>query len=68
MEFRTCMLSLVCVMVKWGESGYFRIEGGVRQGCFMCPWFFNVYMYAVLKEMKMGMGRIGVRVLKEGRM
>ena len=27
----------------------------------MSPWFFNVYMDAVMKEVKMGMGRMGVR-------
>ena len=34
----------------------FRIDSGVRKGCIMSPWLFNVYMYAVMKEMKMGMG------------
>ena len=32
----------------------------------MSPWFFNVYMDAVMKEMKMGMwmGRKGLRFQK----
>ena len=33
----------------------------------MSPWLFNVYMDKVIKEMKMGMGRRGVRFLEEGR-
>ena len=33
----------------------------------MSPRFFNVYMDAVMKELKMGMGRRGVRFLEEGR-
>ena len=49
--------SLVCVRVKGCESAFFRIDNGVRQGCIMSPWIFNVYMDTVMKEMKMGMGR-----------
>ena len=33
----------------------------------MTPWLFNVYMDAVMKEVKMGMGRSGVRFMEEGR-
>ena len=29
--------SLACVRVKWGESEYFRIDIGVRQGCIIPP-------------------------------
>ena len=40
---------LECVRVK-GESECFRIDSGVRQGCTMSPWLFNVYMDAVMKD------------------
>ena len=33
----------------------------------MSPWLFSVYMDAVMKEVKMGMGRRGVRFMEEGR-
>ena len=33
----------------------------------MSPWLFNVYMDAVMKEVKMGMGRRGVRFQEKGR-
>ena len=33
----------------------------------MSPWIFNVYINAVLKEVKMGMGKMGVRFLDEGK-
>ena len=32
-----------------------------------CPLVPNVYMDAVMKEVKVGMSRIGVRFLEEGR-
>ena len=59
--------SLACVRVKEVESERFKIDSGVRQGCIMSPWLLNLYMDAVMKEVKMGMGRRGVRVLEEGR-
>ena len=59
--------SLSCVRVKWGESEWFKIDNGVRKGNIMSPWIFNVYMDAVMKEVKMGMGRRGVRFLEDGR-
>ena len=47
--------SLACVRVKGGVSERFRIDSGVRQGCIMSPWLFNVYMDGLMKEVKMGM-------------
>ena len=44
--------SLACVRVKWGESEQFMIDSGARQGCIMSSWLFNVYMDAVVKEVK----------------
>ena len=49
---------LTCFRVKRSESEFFRIERVVRQGCIMFPWIFNVYMNAVMKEGKMGKGKI----------
>ena len=31
-------------------------DSGVRQGYIIPPWLFIVYMDAVMKEVKMGMG------------
>ena len=43
----------------------FKIKSGVRPGCIMSPWVFNVYMDSVMKEVKVGMKRIGVRCMEE---
>ena len=59
--------SSACVRVKGGESEQFRINSGVRQGCIMSPWLFNVYADGVMKEVKMEMGRRGVSFLEDGR-
>ena len=58
--------SLACVRVKGGESDCLRIDGSMRQGCIVSLWFFNVYVEAVMKEVKTGMGKGKVRVQKEG--
>ena len=49
------------------KSERFRIESGVRKGYVMSTWLFNAYMDAVMKKVKMGAGRMGVRFLEEGR-
>ena len=42
--------NLACVRVKGGESECFRIDSGVRRGCIISPWFFNVYIIIIVKE------------------
>ena len=44
-------------------SEWFKIESGVRQGCVMSPWLFNLYMDGVMKEMLGGMDGEGVRMV-----
>ena len=62
-----CVDISACIRVKRGESEQFRIDRGVRQGCIMFPWLVNVYMNRVMEEVKMGMGRRGVRLMEDGR-
>ena len=59
--------SFGCAKVKGGVSEGFRIDSGMRQGWIMFPWLFNVYMDVVMKEVKMGMARRGVKFMEEGR-
>ena len=40
-------------------SEWFSVNVGLRQGCVMSPWLFNVYMDGVVREVK-------VRVLWKG--
>ena len=48
-------------------SKKFRTDSGVRKVCIISPWLFNVYMDGVIKEVKMGMGRRGMRFMEDGR-
>ena len=38
----------------------------MKQDCIMSSWLFNVYNNAVMKEVKMGMEKMGVRFLEDG--
>ena len=51
---------IACIRVKGGEIKCFRINRSVRQLYIMSPWPFNVYMDAVMKEVKMGVRRRGL--------
>ena len=45
-----------CVRVGNDMSDWFLVNVGLRQGCVMSPWLFNVYMDGVVRE-------VNVRVL-----
>uniref|UniRef100_A0A3P9JM39 ribonuclease H n=1 Tax=Oryzias latipes TaxID=8090 RepID=A0A3P9JM39_ORYLA len=42
--------SRACVRVGNSISEWFPVRVGLRQGCVMSPWLFNVYMDGVVKE------------------
>ena len=51
--------SKACVRVGNEESDWFPVRVGLRQGCVMSPWLFNVYMDGVVKE-------VNARILGRG--
>ena len=42
--------SMECVRVGMDVSEWFPVNIGLRQGCVMSPWLFNVYMEGVARE------------------
>ena len=51
--------SRACVRVANGLSEWFPVCVGLRQGCVMSPWLFNMYMDGVVRE-------VNARVLGNG--
>ena len=48
-------------------SGSFELKMGLKQGCVMSPWLFNIFMDGVLREMKARTLGRGVALNLEGR-
>ena len=58
--------SEACVRINGMEGEWFKVNSGVRQGCVMSPWLFNLYMDGVIKELLMGMEMEGVKMKMNG--
>ncbi len=43
-------------------SESFSVKVGMRQGCMMSPWLFNIYMDGCIREMKVGVWDWGARL------
>ena len=56
-----------CVGINGVESDCFNINSGVRQGCAMSSWLFNLYMDEVMKELEDRVAGDGVRMMENGR-
>ena len=52
--------SEACVRVCREESEWFEVSVGLRQGCVMSPWLFNLFMDGVMKEVRERTGDVGV--------
>ncbi len=42
----------VCVKVDGELSDSFAVGEGVRQGCIMSPWWFNIFRDGCMREVK----------------
>ena len=44
-------------------SEWFPVNDGLRQGCVLSPWLFNVYMDGVVREVNVRVVRKGLELL-----
>ena len=57
--------SKACVRVGDEMSDWFSVEVGLRQGCVMSPWLFNLYMDGVVREMNARARGMGLKLIDE---
>ena len=51
--------SEACVRVCREESEWFEVGVGLRQGCVMSPWLFNLFMDGVMREVREKVDDVG---------
>ncbi len=57
--------SRVCVRGDIGESDWFEVNVGLRQGCVMSPWLFDLYVDGVVREVNARRQGEGLVMLSE---
>ena len=57
--------SRACVRVGDGTSDWFPVRVGLRQGCVMSPWLFNLYIDGVVREVNARVLGRGLELLDE---
>ena len=55
--------SRACLRAGNDVSEWFPVNIGLRQGCVMYPWLFNVYMDGVVREVNVGVLGKGLELL-----
>ena len=55
--------SRACVKGESGVSEWFDVRVGLRQGCVMSPWLFNMYMDGVVREVNARVQERGVEMI-----
>ena len=50
------------VRTEYGNSEWFPVGKGVRQGCILSPYLFNMYAEFIMREANIGAGEAGLRV------
>ena len=45
-----------------GTTDWFQIEKGVRQGCILLHWLFNLYAEYILQNAKMDEAQVGIKI------
>ncbi len=55
-----------CARVGGEFSESFTVELGVKQGCVMSPWLFNIFMGGCIREMKRKVVNVGAKLRLNG--
>ena len=55
-----------CVRVGYMVSESFVVKMGLRQGCVMSPWMFNMFINGVVREVNSRVNGMGVKMNEDG--
>lgn len=50
------------VRTLYGDTDWFRIGKGVRQGCILSPFLFNLYAEVIMRKLNLDSSNIGVKI------
>ena len=45
-----------------GTTDWFQIAKGVRQGCILSPWLFNLYAEYIMRNAGLGETQVGIKI------
>ena len=45
-------------------TDWFQIGKGVRQGCILSPWLFNLYAVYIMRNARLGEAQAGIRIAR----
>lgn len=50
------------VRTTYGDTDWFEISKGVRQGCILSPFLFNLYAELIMRRAELGESEVGVKI------
>ena len=52
------------VRIRHETTDWFQIGKGVRQGCMLSPWLFNLYAVYIMRNARLGEAQAGIRIAR----
>lgn len=50
------------VRTRYGDTDWFKIKKGTRQGCTLSPFLFNLYAEVIMRKLELEESEVGVKI------